>query len=44
MAGEIEYENTRKHREHGVPVHVKVWDGLQKLAAELDLPFNIEKS
>jgi len=44
VAGEIEYENTLKHREHGVPVHVKVWDGLQKLAAELDLPFDIQKN
>jgi len=42
VAGEIEYENTLKNREHGVPVHVKVWDGLQKLAAELDLPFEVE--
>ena len=31
-------------REHGVPVHVKVWDGLQKLAGELGVPFDIEKS
>jgi len=23
-----------------VPVHLKVWDGLQKLAGELDIPFD----
>jgi L-2-hydroxycarboxylate dehydrogenase (NAD+) len=43
VAGEIEYENTLHNREHGVPVHVKVWDGLQKLAGELDIPFDIEQ-
>jgi L-2-hydroxycarboxylate dehydrogenase (NAD+) len=31
------------NREHGVPVHVKVWDGLEKLAGELDLPFDVEQ-
>jgi LDH2 family malate/lactate/ureidoglycolate dehydrogenase len=43
VAGEIEHEKTLYHREHGVPVHVKVWDGLQKLAGELGIPFEIEK-
>ena len=33
VAGEIEYEKTAYNREHGVPVHHKVWDGLQKLGA-----------
>ncbi|MGZ3552263.1 MAG: Ldh family oxidoreductase [Vulcanimicrobiaceae bacterium] len=41
VAGEIEFEKTAYHREHGVPVHVKVWDGLQKLASELDIPFDL---
>jgi LDH2 family malate/lactate/ureidoglycolate dehydrogenase len=43
VAGEIEYENTLYHREHGVPVHVKVWEGLAKLAGELGLPFELAK-
>ncbi len=43
VAGEIEYEKTLYSREHGVPVHVKVWDGLQKMAADLSIPFAIEK-
>jgi LDH2 family malate/lactate/ureidoglycolate dehydrogenase len=43
VAGEIEYEKTLYNREHGVPVHVKVWDGLAKLALELGVPFEIEK-
>ncbi|MDB5093239.1 MAG: mdh, partial [Candidatus Eremiobacteraeota bacterium] len=43
VAGEIEFEKTAYNREHGVPVHVKVWDGLQKMAGELGLPFDIEK-
>jgi LDH2 family malate/lactate/ureidoglycolate dehydrogenase len=40
VAGEIEYEKALYHRQHGVPVHLKVWDGLQKLAGELDIPFD----
>jgi L-2-hydroxycarboxylate dehydrogenase (NAD+) len=44
VAGEIEHEKTLYNREHGVPVHVKVWDGLQKLAADLNIPFDIEKT
>ncbi|MGH8164775.1 MAG: Ldh family oxidoreductase, partial [Rhodanobacteraceae bacterium] len=43
VAGEIEIEKTAYHREHGVPVHVKVWDGLQKLANELNLPFDLAR-
>ncbi|HEY0381369.1 MAG TPA: Ldh family oxidoreductase [Candidatus Elarobacter sp.] len=43
VAGEIEHEKTLHNREHGVPVHVKVWDGLQKLAADLGIPFDFEK-
>jgi LDH2 family malate/lactate/ureidoglycolate dehydrogenase len=41
VAGEIEHEKTLYNREHGVPVHVKVWDGLQKLAGELNIPFDL---
>jgi LDH2 family malate/lactate/ureidoglycolate dehydrogenase len=42
-AGEIEYEKTLAHRANGVPVHIKVWDGLEKLAAELGVPFDLAK-
>jgi len=41
VAGEIEYEKTLHHRAHGVPVHVKVWDGLRTLAGELGIPFEL---
>jgi LDH2 family malate/lactate/ureidoglycolate dehydrogenase len=44
VAGEIEYEKTLAHRKDGVPVHVKVWDGLEKLAAELGVPFDIARA
>jgi LDH2 family malate/lactate/ureidoglycolate dehydrogenase len=43
VAGEIEHEKTAYHREHGVPVHVKVWTGLEKLAGELGIPFDIAR-
>jgi len=43
VAGEVEYEKTQYNREHGVPVHVKVWDGLQKLAGELGIPFDLSR-
>ncbi len=43
VAGEIEFEKTAFHREHGVPVHVKVWDGLEKLAGELNIPFDLSR-
>ncbi len=43
VAGEIEHEKTIENRRNGVPVHVKVWDGLQKMAGELAIPFEIEK-
>jgi LDH2 family malate/lactate/ureidoglycolate dehydrogenase len=41
VAGEIEAEKTAHHRQSGVPIHVKVWAGLEKLASELGLPFEI---
>jgi L-2-hydroxycarboxylate dehydrogenase (NAD+) len=44
VAGEIEHEKTVYNREHGVPVHAKVWDGLEKLAADLGIPFDFEKN
>lgn len=43
VAGEIEYEKTNYNREHGVPVHHKVWAGLQKLASDLEIPFELER-
>ncbi len=42
VAGEIEHEKTIANRRDGVPVHVKVWAGLERLANELGLPFEIE--
>ena len=44
VAGEIEHEKTIFNRANGVPVHVKVWDGLEKMAGRLDIPFAIEKT
>jgi LDH2 family malate/lactate/ureidoglycolate dehydrogenase len=41
VAGEIEHENTLRHRREGVPVHVKVWDGLEKLSGDLGIPFEL---
>ena len=43
VAGEIEHEKTLESRRNGVPVHVKVWNGLEKLAGELGIPFDFEK-
>ena len=43
VAGEIEFEKTAYNREHGVPVHNKVWTGLQKLAGELEIPFELAR-
>ncbi|MEO9171244.1 MAG: Ldh family oxidoreductase [Candidatus Baltobacteraceae bacterium] len=42
VAGEIEYEKTLYNRKHGAPVHVKVWDELQKLGQELGIPFDLK--
>jgi len=41
VAGEIEYEKTLYHKANGVPVHVKVWSGLEKLSGELGIPFDL---
>jgi LDH2 family malate/lactate/ureidoglycolate dehydrogenase len=43
VAGEIEYEKTAAHRQNGVPVHVKVWNGLENLAGELGIPFELAR-
>ncbi len=42
VAGEIEHEKTLYNREHGAPVHVKVWDELEKLGQELGIPFDLK--
>ncbi|TAM56233.1 Ldh family oxidoreductase [bacterium] len=41
VAGEIEHEKTLKHRAQGVPVHVKVWEGLERLSTELGIAFDL---
>jgi LDH2 family malate/lactate/ureidoglycolate dehydrogenase len=43
VAGEIEFEKTIAYRRDGVPVHLKVWSGLEKLAADLGLPFELDR-
>jgi LDH2 family malate/lactate/ureidoglycolate dehydrogenase len=43
VAGEIEHEKTLDAKKNGVPVHVKVWDELQKLSGELGIPFDIAR-
>ncbi len=43
VAGEIEHEKTLANRQNGVPVHVKVWAELEKLANELDVSFDIAR-
>lgn len=43
VAGEIEHEKTVANRRNGVPVHVKVWDGLESLARELNIPFDLAR-
>ncbi len=43
VAGEIEAEKTAAHRANGVPIHSKVWDGLEPMAAELGVPFDLAK-
>ncbi|MGH7755934.1 MAG: Ldh family oxidoreductase, partial [Vulcanimicrobiaceae bacterium] len=43
VAGEIEHEKTLEHRATGVPVHAKVWSGLEKLAGELELKFDLAR-
>ncbi|HTV74262.1 MAG TPA: Ldh family oxidoreductase [Candidatus Acidoferrales bacterium] len=43
VAGEIEYEKTLYAREHGVPVHVKVWSGLERMAADLGIAFELDR-
>lgn len=40
-AGEIEYEKAEYHKLNGVPVHIKVWEGLRNLSSQLGLPFDV---
>ncbi len=42
VAGEIEHEKTLLNRAQGVPVHVKVWADMERLARELGVPFELE--
>ncbi len=44
VAGEIEHEKTEFNRRNGVPVHIKVWAGLETMAARLGIPFAIAKT
>ncbi len=43
VAGEPEILKAAYHRQYGIPVHAKVWDGLQRLASELDIPFDLAR-
>jgi L-2-hydroxycarboxylate dehydrogenase (NAD+) len=43
VAGEIEHEKTIAHRHSGVPVHFRVWSGLERLAARIGLPFDLAR-
>ena len=43
VAGEIEHEKSLYNREHGVPVHIKVWDGLERMAGELGIAFDLTR-
>ncbi len=43
VAGEPEFEKTAHHRATGVPVHAKVWEGLQKLGGELGIAFDLAR-
>jgi L-2-hydroxycarboxylate dehydrogenase (NAD+) len=41
VAGEPEHELSQHHARHGVPVHEKVWQTLDRLGGELGLPFQV---
>jgi L-2-hydroxycarboxylate dehydrogenase (NAD+) len=43
VAGEPEILKAAYHRQYGIPVHGKVWEGLQRLASELDIPFDLAR-
>lgn len=43
VAGEPEILKAAYHRQYGVPVHSKVWDGLNHLAGDLNIDFDLEK-
>ena len=40
-AGEIEFEKAEKYRAEGIPVHNKVWETLEKVAAVAGVPFTL---
>ena len=41
VAGEIEHEKTIRHRRDGIPLHVKVWENLHAMCAQLNIPFEL---
>jgi len=43
VAGEIEHERTLHNRANGIPIHLAVWTGLERLASALDVPFDVAK-
>jgi len=43
VAGEPEILNAVYHRQYGIPVHEKIWDGLNRLAGELNIAFDLAK-
>ena len=43
VAGEPEILKTAYHQQFGIPLHGKVWDGLVRLASELDIPFDLAR-
>jgi len=43
VAGEPEILKAAYHRQYGVPVHSKVWDGLNRIAGDLNIDFNLDK-
>lgn len=42
VAGEIEAEKTLRYRREGVPLHIRVWEGLQAMCERLAIPFELE--
>jgi LDH2 family malate/lactate/ureidoglycolate dehydrogenase len=42
-AGEPEILKAAYNRQYGVPVHEKVWEGLNILADQLNIPFDLAK-
>jgi L-2-hydroxycarboxylate dehydrogenase (NAD+) len=44
VAGEPEILKAAYHRQYGIPVHGKVWEGLERLSGELGIPFDLAKA